>query len=218
MWIQREIRRLRCRTCPRVVIEDVPWARHDSGFTRPFEDAVGLLARRNDKTTVAKSCGIAWVTVGKTAQCVVAELLDRSRLKDLRRIAVDEISLRKHQRYLTVVTDHDRRQVVWVAEGKRIDVLESFFSTLGADACVRIAIATMGMSAAYANAVTETLPELQLLREVPIDSSARGPRSRGASCAASLPPQTDDGRGARLNARWRAADLGQRGDEGCRRR
>lgn len=161
-WIQGEIRRLRCRTCRRVVTEDVPWARHGSDFTRPFEDAVGLLAQRTDKTTVAKLCGIAWVTVGNIAQRVVAELLDPTRLKDLRRIAVDEISFRKHHRYLTVVTDHDRRRVVWVAEGKSSDVLESFFSTLGAEACARIAIVTMDMSAAYAKAVTETLPNAQI--------------------------------------------------------
>jgi transposase len=162
VWIEGEIRRMRCRGCQRVVTEDVPWARHDSDFTKPFEEAVGLLAQKTDKTTVAKLCGIAWVTVGNIAQRLVKELLAPTRLQGLRRLAVDEISFRKHHRYLTVVTDHDRRQVVWVAEGKSSEVLKSFFHDLGPAACAEIEIVTMDMSAAYAKAVSEALPNAQI--------------------------------------------------------
>jgi transposase len=76
VWIEAEIRRLRCRKCDDVVTEAVPWARHESKFTRPFEDAVALLAQKTDKTAVAELTGIAWETVGAIAARVVAEKLD----------------------------------------------------------------------------------------------------------------------------------------------
>lgn len=163
VWIEGEIRRLKCRKCAAVLTEAVPWARHDSDFTRSFEDAVALLAQQTNKTAVAKLTGIAWVTVGKIAERVVAEKLDPVRFEDLRRIGVDEISFRRRHRYLTVVTDHDRRRVVWVAEGKTADVLRGFFESIGREACERIEIVTMDMSAAYRKAVRETLPHAKIV-------------------------------------------------------
>ena len=163
VWVEGEIRRLRCPKCAAVVTETVPWARHDSDFTRPFEDAVVLLAQQTSKTAVAKLTGIAWVTVGSIVERVVAEKLDPVRLEDLRRIGVDEISFRKRHRYLTVVTDHDRRRVVWVAEGKSSDVLKSFFQQIGPAACELIEVVTMDMSAAYRKAVNETLPNAEIV-------------------------------------------------------
>lgn len=152
------IRRLRCGTCDRTVTESVPWARHGSDFTRAFEDAVGLMAQKTDRTAVSQLFGISWVTVGKIAERLVDELLDPGRLLKLRRIGVDEISFRKKHRYLTVVTDHDTGNVVWVCEGKSSDVLKSFFASLGPEVCNAIEIVTMDMSQAYQKAVRETLP------------------------------------------------------------
>lgn len=163
VWLEGEIRRLKCSRCAAVVTEDVPWARHDSDFTRPFEDAVALLAQQTSKTAVMKLTGIAWVTVGRIAARIVAEKLDPVRLEGLRRIGVDEISFRKRHRYLTVVTDHDSRRVVWVAEGKSSDVLKGFFELIGHEARERIEIVTMDMSAAYRKAVRDTLPNVQIV-------------------------------------------------------
>jgi transposase len=163
VWIEGEIRRIRCDNCAAVRTEAVPWARHDSDFTRPFEDAVALLAQQTNKTAVAELTGISWVTVGNIAERVVAENLDPVRFQDLRRIGVDEISFRKRHRYLTVVTDHDQGRVVWVAEGKSSDVLKSFFTIIGREVCDRIEIVTMDMSAAYIKAVREGLPHAMIV-------------------------------------------------------
>jgi transposase len=162
VWIEASIRRFRCRPCDATVTELVPWARHDSDFTRPFEDAVGLMAQKTDQTTVSTLFGISWITVGKIAQRLVGELLDPDRLSNLRRIGIDEISFRKHHRYLTVVTNHDTRRVVWVAEGKSSEVLKGFFRSLTQETRDAIEIVTMDMSGAYEKAVREDLPNAQI--------------------------------------------------------
>ena len=36
----------------------------------------------------------------------------------LKRVGIDEISIRKGQRYLTVVVDHDIGRLVWTAAGR----------------------------------------------------------------------------------------------------
>jgi len=62
---------------------------------------------------------------------VVATELDPDRLDGLFRIGVDEISWRKHHKYLTLVVDHDRGKVIWGAKGKDALTLDAFFDELG---------------------------------------------------------------------------------------
>ncbi|MGH7471026.1 MAG: helix-turn-helix domain-containing protein, partial [Longimicrobiales bacterium] len=94
----------------------VPWARAGSAFTRVFEDVVGFLTQQLNHTAVARLSDISWLTVGSIARRLVAEQLDESRFEGVRRIGVDEISYRRHHKYLTVVVDHDRERVIWVGE------------------------------------------------------------------------------------------------------
>ncbi len=60
---------------------------------------------------------IHWRTVGRIVQRVCAEELDPDRLDELFEIGIDEVSWRKGHRYLTLVADHRRGQIVWGAEG-----------------------------------------------------------------------------------------------------
>ena len=108
LYLEAEIRRVHCRGCDKVVTEDVPWARPGARHTRDVEDLVAWCAKRMDKTTVAKLLRVSWRAVAAIVARVVDEAIDDSRLDDLYRIGVDEVSYRKGHRYLTVVADHDR--------------------------------------------------------------------------------------------------------------
>jgi len=158
VFLEGTIRRLRCPKCEKVVTEDVPWARHDSHFTRPFEDTVGALAQRLSHTAVAEMIRIAWATVGAIASRLVDEHLDPGRFANLRRIGVDEISYRRHHRYITVVIDHDTGRVVWAGEGKSSEVLGLFFDQLTTEQLRAIELISMDMSAAFIKAATERIP------------------------------------------------------------
>lgn len=163
LYLEGPIRRLRCPTCKAVRTERVPWARPGSDFTRPFEDVVGYLAQHLSKTAVAELAEVAWATVGRIAQRLVTEKLDPQRFEGLRRIGVDEISYRKHHKYLTVVVNHDTGKVIWIGEGKSADVLKVFFERLSADQLATIEIVSMDLSAAFQKAVREALPSAQIV-------------------------------------------------------
>lgn len=159
VFIEGPIRRLRCPTCRAVRTEQVPWARHRSAFTRSFEDAVGLLAQKLDHTAVAALTDIAWATVGSVAERLVDEHLHEDRFDDLHAIGIDEISYRRHHRYLTVVIDHDRQRVIWAGEGKSADTLYTFFDELSDDQLDSIQLVSIDMSAAYIKAIEHYLPD-----------------------------------------------------------
>jgi len=128
--IECELRRLWCWDCG-VRYEAVPWARADAPYTRDFEDVVAWLAQQMAKTPLAGLLRIAWDSVGRIVQRVVADHLDESRLSGLVAIGVDEISWRRGQRYLTSVADHRKGRIVWCAPGRNAQTLQAFFDELG---------------------------------------------------------------------------------------
>jgi transposase len=156
LLLEAEIRRLSCPRCDRVRTEQVPWARPGARLTRDLEDLVAFMAQRMDKTTVARLLRVSWEAVHRAVVRVVADRIDDSRLNELYRIGVDEISYRKGHRYLTVVADHDRAgAVVWAAEGKKAETLRAFFDELGSERKARLQAVSLDMGSAYATATSE---------------------------------------------------------------
>ena len=116
--------------CPEhgVLTENIPWADGDSHYTEAFNNEVAWLAMHMSKSAVTDFVDINWRTVGN---CIKAAW-DRIepdvslRMRDLRRICVDETGSRKGYKYITVVYDMDRNRVVWVSEGVGRSVFEQF--------------------------------------------------------------------------------------------
>ncbi len=159
LMIECEIRRLSCPRCKRVRTEQVPWARPGARQTRDLEDVVAFLAQRVDKTTVARLLRVSWEAVANIVTRVVSEQIDDSRLDELYRIGVDEVSYRKGHRYLTIVADHDRdAAVVWAAEGKKAETLRAFYDELGEERKAKLQAVSLDLGSAYEVATSEEVP------------------------------------------------------------
>lgn len=120
--------------CPMhgVRTERVTWASHHSNFTTEFEQQVAYLAIHLNRTEVSKIMRIAWNTVGPILSRIKNKLEPDSKVRynSLERIGIDETSYRKGHKYVTVITDHDSGQVVWVGIGTGKAVLEKFMLDL----------------------------------------------------------------------------------------
>jgi len=121
--------------CPEhgVVTAQVPWAFHDSGFTREFDLQVAWLAKYLARSSVTELMRIDWKTVGRCVDRAFAHLDPKAakrRLDGLVRIGVDETSYRKGHQYMTVVVNHDTGEVVWVHDAHGKSVFEAFFKEL----------------------------------------------------------------------------------------
>ena len=153
--------RLRRLACPQhgVRVEAIPFARTRSGFTRDFEDLVAYLATKTDKTMITRLSRVGWDTVGRICERVVADGLDPTRLDGLVNIGVDEVSWRRHHRYLTLVADHTGKKIVWGAPGKDTATLDTFFAELGDQRAAQIAAVSMDMGAAFNKSVRDHAPQ-----------------------------------------------------------
>lgn len=158
VWLESDLRRLRCDQCGRVRTEEVPWARPGARHSRDFEDMVAWLVQRTDKTTTATLMRCSWEAVDNIVTRVVEGAIDDARLDDLYRVGVDEISYRRGHRYLTIVADHDSGRVVWVAKGKRGAALEAFYEALGDERRARIEAVSMDLGTTYRDATRRCVP------------------------------------------------------------
>ncbi len=84
------------------------------------------------------------------------------KLGRLKYIAIDEVTVRKGHKYLTLVMDLRTGAVVFVGEGKGAEALMPFWERLRRTHAKIAAVAT-DMSAAYIGAVAENLPGAALV-------------------------------------------------------
>jgi transposase len=140
----------------------VPWARHGAGHTVSFDETVAWLATQTSKSAVMQLMRIAWRTVGAiiTRVWVDVEALG-DRLDGLRRIGIDEISYKRHHRYLTVVVDHDSGRLLWAAPGRDRATLRTFFERLGPDRCALITHVSADQADWIAEIVAEWCPNAE---------------------------------------------------------
>jgi transposase len=158
-FVEADAPRVSCRRHG-VVVCAVPWARHDSRFTRSFEDQVCWLAVNCSKTAVAELMRVAWRTVGTILERVAAEAQREVDLLDgLRRLGIDETSHRKGQRYLTVVVDHHTGRLVWAAPGRDRKTVLAFFDALGEERCKQIELISADMATWISGPIAERCPD-----------------------------------------------------------
>ena len=136
--VEAEAPRGNCPTHGPTVVA-VPWARHRAGHTLAFDATVAWLAVACSKTAVCELMRIAWRTVGAIVARVWADTENTvDRFAGLRRIGIDEISYKRHHKYLTVVVDHDTGRLLWAAPGRDKATLRGFFDTLGDERAAQI--------------------------------------------------------------------------------
>jgi transposase len=157
-FIEADSPRVRCPTHG-VTVAQVPWARHDAGHTRDFDDLAAWLAVRVSKSAVRELLRIAWRTVGAIVARVGADIdavVDR--LEGLRRIGIDEISYKRGYRFLTIVVDHDTGRLVWAGPGHDAATLDAFFGALGPERAALITHVSSDMARWVKKALYQHVP------------------------------------------------------------
>jgi len=154
--------RIKCRDCNAIRQTPIEFADPRRSYTRSFAQYVLELARMMTIQDVALHLGISWDVVKEIVKGDLQKRFSCPKLKHLRQIAIDEISIGKGHRYLTVVLDLETGVVVHVGHGKGGDALIDFWKRLRRCGAKIEAIAT-DMSPAYIDAVTTHLPDAVLV-------------------------------------------------------
>jgi transposase len=139
--------------------ERIPWAERYSRVTQGLSRAVAELSRKTDLSTVAGHYGINGKTVAGILRRVVAWGLARRRRKPVHVIGIDEVSRKKGHRYLTLVYDLERGELVWVGKDRTAETVAGFFEELGPRRCKCLQAVSLDMWRPYIDTVKARAPQ-----------------------------------------------------------
>lgn len=162
VFVKLDVARVYCPKCRRTRQVKVPFADRQRSYTRAFARYVLELRRSMTLADIAQHLGVSDWMVRDIEKQMLHKKYARPKLKHLKRIAIDEISIGKGHRYVTVVLDLKTGAIVYVGDGKRADALKPFWKRLKASRAKIEAVAT-DMSPAYIQAVTANLPQAALV-------------------------------------------------------
>ena len=162
VFIELAIQRIECFTCGIVRQVKLGFADMRRTYTRSFKRYVLALCRHMTIQDVANHLGVGWDLVKDILKRRLWQRFKRPKLGHLERIAIDEISIGKGHRYLTVVLDLHSGAVVFVGDGKGSDALIPFWKRLKKSEADIKAVA-IDMSPAYIVAVFENLPKAAIV-------------------------------------------------------
>ena len=143
----------------------VPWAREGSGFTLMMEALMMLLSAEMPVDAMADLLDEHDTRLWRVLMHYVEQAHAKSDWSALRRIAVDETSARRGQRYVTNVLDAENSRLLLMVEGRSAEALRAFAKALvehGGDPTQIEAIA-MDMSPAYMKGATQHFPRARIV-------------------------------------------------------
>jgi len=157
VYVALHVPRVECHFCGIVRQIEIGFADPRRTYTKSFERYALELSRHMTIQDVAGHLGVSWDVVKDIQKRYLTKHYAHPRLKDLKLIAVDEISIGRGHRYLTVVLDLFSGAVVFVGDGKGADALLPFWKKLKSSSAKIDAVA-MDMSPSYISAVSTHLP------------------------------------------------------------
>jgi transposase len=143
----------------------VPWAEGSSRFTMFFERFAIRVLEACPAARAAALLGISWDEADGIKQRAVQRGLARRHLDGLEKICVDEKAVGRGHDYVTIVTGmrSGKPQVLWVADGRDADALNTFWKWLGPEACAQVKAVSMDMGVPYQNSTRQYCKNAEII-------------------------------------------------------
>src|ERR1700687_5925718 len=127
------MRRVDCRQCGEVVVEEVPWGDGKHQLTRAYMLFLARWARKLSWQETAEAFHTSWDKVCDAVEYVVGWGLAHRTLASISAIGVDEIQYAKGHKYLTLVYQIDQgvTRLLWVGKERTIESFQGFFTVIG---------------------------------------------------------------------------------------
>ena len=128
VMLQIEHRKIWCGGCGGVRVEQLEFVdTHQRVTHRLAAYAAQLCQAGLSVTAVSDHLDLDPKTVKAIDKAALEAEFGKTRYTGLRRLAIDEIAVKKGHHYMTVVLDYDTGRVVWMGEGRQIATLDDFF-------------------------------------------------------------------------------------------
>jgi transposase len=162
VYLELSKRRFRCRVCGRVFSEPDPVCGMRRRTSERFRSYLGREALEQPVRHVARKEGVGETLVRGCVTDEARRLLGVAKTPEAPRVlGLDEFSIRRGQVYDTAIVDLERKAVIGVVSGHRLQEVADFFSALSNADSARVVV--MDMHEPYRQAVALCLPQAKVV-------------------------------------------------------
>lgn len=162
-WIHFDKVYVACEKCG-IRVEALGWIDSRVRYTKRLAEEVAWECRLIQSIkTVAKRFHLHWKTVKEIDKAALGRELNPPDFSGVRKLAVDEISIKKRHKYATVVADAERHRVLWVIKDRKEASLLEFYDQLGKEGCKKIEAVAMDMWKPYEAATKARCPNAAIV-------------------------------------------------------
>ena len=164
MLLQVEHRKIRCGRCCKVRVEALEFVDPHARVThRLAAYAAQLCAAGLSVEAVARHLNLDPKTIKAIDKAALQAEFAQTTYDGLKRLAIDEIAVKKGHNYMTVVLDYDTGRVVWMAEGRQTATIDKFFEDMPAGVREGVEAVAIDMWEPYINSVRRWCPKADIV-------------------------------------------------------
>lgn len=164
-YLEYQQRRFWCDACAQPFTEQLQDMEAGRRYTKRYERYIYRQYKENSIQAIRRQEGLGY----KAAEGIFyrqAEAALQDHRPVLKRLGIDEISLKKrHKQFILVISDLDRNCVIAVLEERHKEQLEAWFDALSDEQRQQISEVSMDMWAPYRQAVEAKLPQAAIVAD-----------------------------------------------------
>ena len=150
-------RRYKCPKDERIHTETIEWIELGARVTKAFGRQVNRLTSITTNQEAGWFLGLNDEKVYRIDKAMLEELFNKKLVPTpaSKNISVDEVAWKKHHRYLTNVVDVDEKVVTWNDKGRKAEVLNKYYESLGPENCQKIETVALDGARTYNSSSTD---------------------------------------------------------------
>jgi len=156
------VHKFKCKDCGCSAWVKLPFAAGKLPMTVAFVEYTLSLIKIGTVEAIAKFLGLQWKTVKNIHKEYLQKKYAKIKYKNLVYLSMDEFSIKKGHKYMTVFLDLSTGWIIYACEGRALDCIEPFLQKLKKKAHKLQAIA-MDLSPTYISAIKKILPHVEIV-------------------------------------------------------
>jgi transposase len=163
-YLTARVPRVDCPKCGVLLIDNIPWARRDSGFTLLFEAMIMTLVKSMPVKTVGAFVGEHDTRIWRILHHYVDLGRKQADHSSVKHVGVDETSSKRGHNYVSLFVDLEEAHILFATEGKDASTVERFQQDLISHNSVPESITEFcsDMSPAFIKGVKNSFPAAHL--------------------------------------------------------
>ncbi len=130
-YLNIKVPRIRCNKDGVKVVDSTPWDCRGNHYSLKFEALIIRLFKEMSASAISRELGEPdnnlWRVFNNWVDKNAIQKLD---FKDIKRVCIDETAIKRGHNYISIFTDLDTGNVIFVTEGRKKEVFELFYGWL----------------------------------------------------------------------------------------